>query len=104
MENKLHLCVVTQDSTVFERNVSYVNIPAAFGSLGVLGGHAPMVCAVSRGQVRCAFDEDGAAVIEVGAGRRAQQRVGQPEAYGAGIAEVADNVVTVLVADAKVKE
>ena len=40
MENKLHLCVVTQDSTVFERNVSYVNIPAAFGSLGVLGGHA----------------------------------------------------------------
>lgn len=88
MENMLHLCVVTQDSTVFERNVSYVNIPAAFGSLGVLGGHAPMVCAVSRGQVRCAFDEDGAAVIEV----------------GAGIAEVADNVVTVLVADAKVKE
>ena len=58
MENKLHLCVVTQDSTVFERNVSYVNIPAAFGSLGVLGGHAPMVCAVSRGQVRCAFDGD----------------------------------------------
>ena len=88
MENKLHLCVVTQDSTVFERNVSYVNIPAAFGSLGVLGGHAPMVCAVSRGQMRCTFDEDGAAVIEV----------------GAGIAEVADNVVTVLVADAKVKE
>ncbi len=52
MKNGIHLCIVTQDKTVFERDVSYVNIPAAFGSLGVLRGHAPMVCAVSGRQRR----------------------------------------------------
>lgn len=86
MENGIHLCIVTQDSTVFERDVSYVNIPAAFGSLGVLRGHAPMVCAVTRGVVRCTFDENGAARIEV----------------GSGVAEVSDNELTILVSDAKV--
>lgn len=86
MENGIHLCIVTQDKTAFERDVSYVNIPAAFGSLGILRGHAPMVCAVSRGIVRCTFDGDGAARIEV----------------GSGVAEISDNELTILVADAKI--
>lgn len=88
MENGIHLCIVTQDKTVFERDVSYVNIPAAFGSLGILRGHAPMVCAVSRGVVRCSFDDDGSARVEV----------------GSGVAEVSDNELTILVSDAKIAE
>lgn len=88
MENGIHLCIVTQDKTAFERDVCYVNIPAAFGSLGILRGHAPMVCAVSRGIVRCTFDGDGAARIEV----------------GSGVAEISDNELTILVADAKIAE
>ncbi len=86
MEKKLHLCVVTQDSTVFDEAVSYVNLPAAFGSVGILTGHAPMVCALGRGRIRCGMGDEDGAVIEI----------------GGGIAEVSENVVTVLASDARV--
>lgn len=88
METKLHLCVVTQDSTVFDETVSYVNLPTVSGSVGILTGHAPMVCAIARGRIRCGMGEDSGAVIEV----------------GGGIAEVSENVVTVLTSDARVAE
>ena len=41
METKLHLCVVTQDSTVFDETVSYVNLPTVSGSVGILTGTPP---------------------------------------------------------------
>lgn len=85
MENKLRLCVVTQEETVLDSYVSAVNLPTAFGSVGILSGHAAMVCAVTKGVLRCTYAD----------GR--EERV----LLGAGIAEVADNEVTVLVADAR---
>ena len=45
-----------------------------------------MVCAIARGRIRCGMGEDSGAVIEV----------------GGGIAEVSENVVTVLASDARV--
>ena len=87
METRLHLCIVTQDSTVFERDVDYVNLPTTLGSIGVLANHAAMVCALADGRVRCTYENGGASEIDI----------------GAGIAEVADNQVTLLVSDAKLK-
>ena len=58
MEKLFHLSVVTPDSTVFEADVSAVNVPTPFGSLGVLAGHAPMLCALDKGKLRCT-DKDG---------------------------------------------
>lgn len=86
MEKKLHLFVVTQDATVFDADVQYVNVPTPSGSLGILCGHTPMVCAVAKGVLRCAFAGEDGAVIEV----------------AGGILEVSDNVVTVLASDARI--
>lgn len=88
METRLHLCIVTQDSTVFERDVDYVNLPTTLGSIGVLANHAAMVCALAGGRVRCTYENGGVSEIDI----------------GAGIAEVADNQVTLLVSDAKLKQ
>lgn len=88
MDKRLHLCVVTQNSTVFDSDVEYVNIPTTVGSVGVLTGHAPMVCAVARGSLKCSLGGGKGAVIEL----------------GGGIAEVSDNTVTVLVSDAEIAE
>lgn len=51
--NKIHLSLVTSDGASFDGAVSYVNIPTAAGSVGVLAGHASMLCAVKR--VRCSI-------------------------------------------------
>lgn len=86
MEDKIKLSIVTPDGTAFEQMVSYVNIPASFGSLGILSGHAPMLCAVGSGILRCGFGEEQGARIRI----------------SDGIANVADNEVTVLVSSAEV--
>ena len=52
MADPIKLSVVSQEGTAFERNVNYVNIPTPFGSVGVLSGHAPMLCAVAAGLLR----------------------------------------------------
>ena len=85
---EVHRLIVTQDSTVFERDVDYVNLPTTLGSIGVLANHAAMVCALADGRVRCTYENGGASEIDI----------------GAGIAEVADNQVTLLVSDAKLKQ
>ena len=89
MADPIKLSVVSQEGTAFERNVNYVNIPTPFGSVGVLSGHAPMLCAVAAGLLRCTFEEGGGARLRL----------------GAGIASVENNEVTLLVASAEeVKE
>lgn len=87
MEKKLRLCVVTQDATVFDSDVGYVNIPTTSGSIGILTGHCPMVCSVGRGVIRCAFAGEGGAMIDI----------------AGGIAEVSNNTVTVLATEARVR-
>ena len=56
MEDRIALKVVTAEGVVLERRVNYVSIPTPDGSVGILCDHAPMLCAVGKGNVRCRFD------------------------------------------------
>ena len=85
--DKIALHVLTGDGTVFEHTVEYVNLPTAFGSLGVLSNHAPMLCAVEAGVLRCRWS-DGAVRVRI----------------GAGVASVEKNELNVLVSSAQVLE
>lgn len=88
MAKLFHFSVVTSAYTAFEGDVSYVNLPTSYGSLGVMAGHAPMLCAVAKGTLRCT-DENGAPL-----------RI----AVSDGVASVADGEMTVLVSEASVEE
>lgn len=85
MADNISLSVVTADGVAFEQKVSYVNIPTTFGSVGILTGHAPMLCAVSKGVLRCSYGDNIGVSVEI----------------SDGVANVAENEVTVLVSDAK---
>ena len=88
MEALFRLSIVTAEASVLEAHVSYVNLPTPFGSLGILARHAPMLCAVEKGIVRVKLENGQSARVQV----------------GDGVASVADNELTVLVADGKVLE
>ena len=88
MADKIRLSIVSREGTALEKQVSYVNIPTPFGSVGVLGDHAPMLCAVAAGVLRCTYGE----------GETVRVRV------GSGIANVEKDEVTLLVSSAEVVE
>ena len=58
MADRIHLSVVTASGVVLDRMVNYVQIPAESGSVGVLAGHLPMLCAVTEGVAKCTFGEN----------------------------------------------
>lgn len=84
MAENFRLSVVTGEGTVFEDEVSYVNLPTAFGSVGVLANHAPMLCAVEKGVLKC---------TRAGETLRVQ--------ISSGIASVDNNEMTVLISDGR---
>lgn len=88
MGDLFRLSVVTGDATVFSAEVRSANLPTGFGSVGILARHAPMLCAVAKGVVRCTL-ADGSTV---------RVRVSD------GVANVADNELTVLCGDAALVE
>ena len=49
----ISLHVLTADGPVLDRMVESVNLPTSFGSVGVLRGHAPMLCNLEEGVLRC---------------------------------------------------
>ena len=76
----LHLVLSAADGERWEKQVCAVTLPGVGGSLGVLHGHAPMLCALSEGVVSCRTQ----------AGERFRIRISE------GIANVSDNEVTLL--------
>ncbi|MBI4917030.1 MAG: F0F1 ATP synthase subunit epsilon [Acidobacteria bacterium] len=48
---KLHLKVVTPTRVVVEADVDEVTLPGALGALGILPGHAPLLCALRIGEL-----------------------------------------------------
>ncbi len=44
--------VITPDETLFIGNVSHVVLPGLDGSFGILKGHAPLISALSMGEVK----------------------------------------------------
>ena len=87
MAENFRLSVLTGDGTIFDDQVDYVNLPTGFGSVGILAGHAPMLCAIDKGFVRCTKDGESLRIQVSG-----------------GIANVGNNEVTVLVSDGKLEE
>ena len=85
--DKIALHVLPGDGTVFQRRGEDVDLAAGFGSLGVKGDHAPMLCAVEAGVLRCRWS-DGAVRVRI----------------GAGVASVEKNELNVLVSSAQVLE
>ena len=87
MAELFHMSVVTGEETLFDDYVEYANIPTGFGSVGILAGHAPMLCAVSKGVLHGTKE-----------GEPFRVRI------GTGVACVEKNELTVLVSDAKTSE
>ena len=87
MAKEFHLSVVTGDGSIFDDSVDYLNLPTGFGSVGVLAGHASMLCAVEPGVLRCTRN-----------GETLRIRVGK------GIANVEGSETTVLVSDGEILE
>ena len=81
MADRIRLRVITSNGDGVEKMVNYVSLPTHFGSVGVLSGHAPMLCAVKSGVIKYRMGEDNVFHLSV----------------SDGIANVADNEVTVLV-------
>ena len=87
MADRIKLSVVTAEGESHEKMVNYVSIPTEFGSVGFLSGHAPMLCAVKSGILKYRVGEDKVFCLSV----------------SDGIANVADNEVTVLVSYLKIE-
>lgn len=83
MADTIHLRAITQNGKSWERQVSYVNLPTEFGSFGILKNHAPMLCALAKGTVKYRFDSDAVGYLRI----------------SDGIANIADNEVTLLLSD-----
>ena len=86
MEDRILLRVLTPNGTALEQNVNYVNLPVPEGSVGVLAGHAPMLCAVGAGRLKYRF-EGGEGLVSV----------------SDGVARVEKNELTVLVKEARIE-
>ncbi len=85
--DKIHLLLATSGGETWEKQVSAVTLPGVMGSLGILAGHAPMLCALEEGLVSCRTE----------AGETVRIRISE------GIANVADNEVTLLLTHLKVE-
>ena len=48
----MHLEIVTPDTTVFEGEVSLVQLPGLDGSFEVLDHHMPMIAGLAKGKVK----------------------------------------------------
>mgnify|MGYP000984434783 CR=1 FL=1 len=48
----MHLEIVTPDTSVFEGEVSLVQLPGLDGSFEILNNHAPMIAVLKKGQVK----------------------------------------------------
>ena len=88
MRDLFRLCIVTGDATVLDTQVQSVNLPMDFGSLGILAHHAPMLCTVSKGVLRCVLEDGNTVRVRV----------------SSGVANVIDNELTLLCSNAEVVE
>ncbi len=83
----ISLHVLSADGSILERMVESVNLPTAFGSVGVLKGHADMLCNLEAGilRLRC---EEGTMRLRI----------------SSGIASVEKNEVNILVSSGQILE
>ena len=87
MADRIHIMVVTPEGVALDRAVNYVNLPTPEGSVGILADHAPMLCALRAGRLKCRAEEEECFVSVSG-----------------GVASVEDNALTVLTEKAEIEE
>ena len=84
MADRIHLRIVTPSGTALEAKAEYIRIPTPEGSVGILADHAPMLCAVGEGKLKCRSEEgerliavsDGVASVENNDGTVLTEKVG----------------------------
>ncbi len=91
MENKIHLQVLTANSTVHDGMVNYVSAPLKDGEAGFLAGHAPLLAALKEGVLTARFTgEFGEETIYI--------------AVSGGVLDIANNELIVLARTAELAE
>ena len=73
MADRIHLRIVTPSGTALEANAEYIRIPTPEGSVGILADHAPILCAVGEGKLKCR-SEEGETIIAVSGGVASVER------------------------------
>lgn len=71
MENKIHLQVLTANSTVYDSMVNYVSAPLKDGEAGFLASHAPLLASLKEGVLFARFsgaEKDDTVYIAVSGG------------------------------------
>jgi F-type H+-transporting ATPase subunit epsilon len=58
MARKFKVEIVTPEKLVFSEEVESLVVPAERGYLGVLAGHAPLLCTLQPGEIRIRVDKD----------------------------------------------
>ena len=87
MAKLIPVSIVTPDRAVYAGEVESLRVPAYEGSLGILAGHAPMLCVL----------QPGAVLLRTGTERKVF-------AVGGGYLEVADGKVLILADSAETPE
>lgn len=77
----ISVSVVTPEGKNRNVNCAYVSLPCETGPIGILANHAPLLCSLSQGTVLCRKASGDEVNIDI----------------PAGIAQVLNNMVTVLV-------
>lgn len=67
MDKTFKLTILTPEATFFEKNVVSIVAPGYEGYLGVLAGHAPMLCELKKGNIRVK-DEAGESTFTISGG------------------------------------
>lgn len=80
IKDELHLEIVTPDKIVYDRPVSLIQVPGVSGTFTLLKGHAPIISALGKGQIRV-IGKNGVEDIFICEG---------------GVLECQDNEVTIL--------
>ena len=98
----VNLCVVTPEDVVYDGQVRWVQVPLQDGLIGIWPGHAPLIAAISKGDVQYDTGESVESIpIEKGILRITQDRcailVGSLPSQSA----VSGNRTGALVADLK---
>ena len=81
--DRIHVKILASGGGKWEKQVCSVRLPTGDGSVGILGGHAPMLCAVRQGELIWRREDSETARIAV----------------SDGIANVADDELTILVSE-----
>ena len=68
MERPLRLLLVSTSGKSLDVYTASVRLPTEVGSVGILAGHAPMLCEIRPGILQYVTEGDGAVSLEVDAG------------------------------------